>query len=199
LPAALAFAFFLPGCVGTAHNEAPAAVYDFGLPAFSENAGAGADGPAGRLALDVRAAPWLGGPEIDYRLAYGDPLRRSQYANSRWAAPPALLLAQQLRLRIGFAAADGVADCTLRVELQEFSHVFTAPQISHGALLGRIRLIDGKRRRLAGRAVDIERPAREADAAGGVQALVEAGEELARQLAAWLDRLEREGKLETCG
>jgi cholesterol transport system auxiliary component len=191
----------LAGCAGGARNETAAAVYDFGQPAGTKTEAAElrADALAGRLALEVSAAAWLDGQGIDYRLAYGDPLRRGQYADSRWAAPPAQLLAQQLRRRFGFAAADGVAAaCVLRVELQEFSHVFTLPSTSQGVLQGQISLIDGKRRLIAGRAVGIERPAREPDAAGGVQALVEASGELGRQIAGWLDRLEREGRLKGC-
>jgi cholesterol transport system auxiliary component len=189
----------LGGCAGMARDETPAAVYDFGQSAEAGSAGLRADALAGRLALEVTAAPWLDGQGIDYRLAYGDPLRRGQYADSRWAAPPALLLAQQLRRQIGFAAADSVtAACVLRVELQEFSQVFTLPSASQGVLQGQISLIDGKRRLIAGRAVGIERSAREPDAAGGVQALVEASGELGRQIAGWLDRLESEGRLKGC-
>ncbi|MDR0439837.1 MAG: PqiC family protein [Candidatus Accumulibacter sp.] len=193
------FALALAGCAGVARDETPAAVYDFGQTAGAESAEFRADALAGRLALEVGAAPWLDGRGIDYRLAYGDPLRRGQYADSRWAAPPAQLLAQQLRRQIGFAAADSVAAaCVLRVELQEFSHVFTLPSTSQGVLQGQISLIDAKRRLIAGRAVGIERPARESDAAGGVQALVETSAELGRQIAGWLDRLEQEGRLKGC-
>ena len=191
----------LGGCAGTVRGKAPVAVYDFGQPVRvgAGNAEAEKGGLAGRLALDVRAAPWLDGTGIDYRLAYGDPLRRSQYADSRWAAQPALLLAQQLRRQIGFAAVDSVAaDCVLRVELQEFSQVFATPLASQGVLQGQVSLIDGKRRLIAGQALNIERPAPTPDAAGGVQALVAAGEELGKQLAAWLDRLDRDGGLKTC-
>ena len=191
----------LGGCAGTVRGKAPVAVYDFGQPVRvgAGNAEAEKGGLAGRLALDVRAAPWLDGTGIDYRLAYGDPLRRSQYADSRWAAQPALLLAQQLRRQIGSAAVDSVAaNCVLRVELQEFSQVFATPLASQGVLQGQVSLIDGKRRLIAGQALNIERPAPTPDAAGGVQALVAAGEELGKQLAAWLDRLDRDGGLKTC-
>ncbi|MDR1708130.1 MAG: PqiC family protein, partial [Candidatus Accumulibacter sp.] len=188
----LLLGLLLAGCAGLPREGAPVKVYDFGQPGDAQTPGDAAD-LAGRIALDVRAAPWLNGPEIDYRLAYGDPFRRSQYAGSRWAAPPALLLAQQLRRQVGFAAVDSVAaDCVLRVELQEFSQVFSAPQASRGTLLGQVSLIDGKRRPIAGYAVGIERPAPEPDAAGGVQALVEASHELGRQIADWLHRLKTE-------
>jgi cholesterol transport system auxiliary component len=191
----------LGGCAGMmARDKMPPAVYDFGQPVPADVKNAKADKLAGRLALDVRAAPWLDGPAIDYRLAYADPLERSQYADSRWAASPALLLAAQLRRQIGFAAVDSVAsDCVLRVELQEFSQVFTAPLSSQGVLQGQVSLIDGKRRLIAGRAIGIERPAPSPNATGGVQALVEASDELGRQLADWLNRLGREGGLKVCG
>jgi cholesterol transport system auxiliary component len=198
-------ALLLGGCTGmVARNKMPAAVYDFGQPIPAVSAddvkNTEADRLIGRLVLDVRAAPWLNGPEINYRLAYSDPLERNQYADSRWAASPALLLAAQLRRQIGFAAVDSVAsDCVLRVELQEFSQVFTAPLVSQGVLQGQISLIDGKRRLIAGRAIGIERPAPSPNATGGVQALVEASDELGRQLAGWLNRLGRESGLKSCG
>jgi cholesterol transport system auxiliary component len=190
--------FALGGCVGTGRQKMPAAIYDFGAPA-QDVGDAPARTPARRLALDVAAAAWLDSPGIDYRLAYADPLERSRYADSRWAAPPALLLAAQLRRKIGFAAVDVAAECLLRVELQEFSQVFTAPRTSHGVAQGQVSLIDGKRRLIASRAFGIVRPARQPDAAGGVQALVEAGDELGRQLDVWLLRLEQEGGLKSCG
>ena len=107
--------------------------------------------------------------------------------------------AVRLVRRIGFAAVDSVAaDCVLRVELQEFSQVFSTPLASQGVLQGQVSLIDGKRRLIAGQALNIERPAPTPDAAGGVQALVAAGEELGKQLADGLGRLDRDGGLKTC-
>jgi cholesterol transport system auxiliary component len=204
LAAFAAFSVFplllLGGCAGIVRNKIPATIYDFGQPVPVGIKNIESDKLAGRLTLDVRAAPWLDGPGIDYRLAYGDPLERSQYADSRWAAPPALLLAARLRRQTGLAAVDSIAsDCVLRVELQEFSQVFTAPLISRGVLQGQVSLIDGKRRLIAGRAIGVERPAREPNAASGVQALVEASDELGRQLANWLNQLGQEGRLKACG
>lgn len=198
--ALLLVALLLGGCVGTGRQGAPANIYDFGPPdrAGVEN---GAARLAGRMALEVRAAPWLEGPHIDYRLAYGDPLKRLQYADSRWAAPPASMLAQQLRRQLGFAAVNSgiAAECVLRVELQEFSHVFSAPNASQGRLQGQVSLIDGKRRQIASRAISIESQAPSADAAGGVKALVQASLELGQQLAGWLDQRDRANDLKACG
>ena len=137
----------LGGCAGTVRGKAPVAVYDFGQPVRvgAGNAEAEKGGLAGRLALDVRAAPWLDGTGIDYRLAYGDPLRRSQYADSRWAAQPALLLAQQLRRQIGFAAVDSVAAGTGQPDRRQ-----TPPDRWPGAQHRASRADPGCRRRRAG-------------------------------------------------
>jgi len=196
----LIFVLLLGGCAGTTRNNAPPNVYDFGQP---DRAGVETSAArlVGRMALEVRSAPWLEGTYIDYRLAYGDPLKRLQYADSRWAAPPAALLAQLLRRQLGFAAVNsGIAsDCLLRVELQEFSQVFSTPYTSRGLLQGQVSLIDGKRRQIASRAISIESPGSSADAAGGVKALVEASQELGQQLAGWLDQRERASDLAGCG
>ena len=107
-------ALIFGGCSVNKPNDKAIAVYDFG----SEQGRDGQTMPAaqdadrrlnGRLALEVRAVSWLDNPGIDYRLTYNAPLRRSQYVDSRWAAPPAQLLAQQLRRRTGLVAVDRMA------------------------------------------------------------------------------------------
>ena len=197
LIAACSVILVLNGCSGI-RDKTPVAIYDFGSPAQNIK-GVSGDTPPLHLVLDVVAAPWLDGPWIDYRLAYADPLKRSQYTDSRWAAAPALLLAAQLRRKIGFVDVNVAAECVLRVELQEFSQVFSTPQVSRGVSQGQVSLIDGKRRLIASRAFSIERPAHQSDAAGGVQALVETGDELSRQLDAWLIQLNQKGELKNCG
>lgn len=189
----------LAGCANGMRGNASVDTYDFGQGERMASDGA-ATKIAGRLALEVLAAPWLDATQIDYRLTYDDPLKRRQYANSRWAAPPASLLAQQLRRQLGIAPANGgvAVNCLLRVELQEFSHVFSLPNESRGVLQGQLSLIDGKRRQIAGRAVRIENPAVTPDARGGVAALALAGAELGRQIAAWLEQPEMASDLKAC-
>lgn len=194
----------LSGCSVNKPNDKAIAVYDFGADKTGDDQAVPAVPNAdrrltGRLALEVRAVTWLDNPGIDYRLTYSTPLRRSQYVDSRWAAPPAQLLAQQLRRRTGLVAVDRMAvDCLLRIELREFSQVFTSPQTSHGVLSGQAELIDGQRRLIVSRPIDVEHPAPAPDAAGGVQALVATGSELGGQLIAWLDQLDRQGALKAC-
>ena len=187
--AVLVAAGLLSACTGIAGNTPPVAVYDFGLPA----ARLVADGTWSRLALEVRSPVWFESLNVDYRLAYDEPLKQREYVGSRWAGAPGVMLAQGLRQQIGAVNATGntVTDCLLRVELQEFSQIFDTPQQSRALLQGNVSLIDSKRQVLAERPVVIEIPAATADANGGVNALVAASTELGHQLADWLGRLDK--------
>lgn len=68
-----------------------AQVHDFGpLPAVDRNEGS-------NVRVDAVIAPtWLSSDSIHYRLLYNDPTALRQYADHRWAAPPADLLAARL-------------------------------------------------------------------------------------------------------
>ena len=189
----------LGGCAGISRDVAPLSVYDFGQA--ERLAGqSGVAKTAGRLAVEVRAAPWLDTSAIDYRMDYDDALKRHQYASSRWVGTPATLLGQQLRQQLGVVSVNGgvATDCLLRVELQEFSHVFVSPKTSNGLLQAQVSLIDAKRRQIAALPVSIESPAATADAQGGVKALVLSGRELGMQLGAWLNRLDNANELKAC-
>ena len=183
---AIGSAALLSACAVSPRNQTPARVYDFGLPSVQspENRWTG-------MVLEVRSPSWFETLGIDYRLAYDDPLRLREYADSRWAVNPGVLLAQRLRQSMGFAAVAGnsEAECLLRVELLEFSQVFDSPESSRGVLQGELVLFDGKRRRLAERQFLVERRAVTPDARGGVGALVLSASGLADALSAWLSEL----------
>ncbi|MBK7422366.1 MAG: membrane integrity-associated transporter subunit PqiC [Propionivibrio sp.] len=189
-------ASLLSACIGGARNVPPALIYDFGLPAKPLVG----EGTWSRLALEVRSPPWIDSRNIDYRLVYEEPLKKREYAGSRWASSPGLLLAQQLRQQLGAVSAGGnaAADCLLRVELQEFSQVFDSPQKSHAVLQANVSLIDTRRQLVAERQVSIEQPAASPDAHGGVNALVKTSTELGQQLADWLASLEKNNALKNC-
>jgi len=182
----------LGGCATGARNKPPLTVYDFGLPA--------ARLPAGetwpRLALDVKSPSWFDSLNIDYRLAYDDPLKQREYADSRWAGAPGVLLAQRLRQQLGTVNDSGSTACLLRVELQEFSQIFDSPQQSRALVQGSVQLFDAKRRLLAERQLAIEKPAPGADAASGVKALVAASNDFGVELANWLAGVDK--GLKTC-
>ena len=80
-------ALLLGGCAVSPENGRSMAVYDFGLPA----ARAGGEGEWPRIALEVVAPPWFDALNVDYRLAYDDPLKQREYAGSRWAGAPGVL------------------------------------------------------------------------------------------------------------
>ncbi|MFT3850042.1 MAG: ABC-type transport auxiliary lipoprotein family protein [Propionivibrio sp.] len=189
-------ASLLAGCAVNPDNGRSMAVYDFGLPAA--RTGSGEEWP--RLALEVVSPPWFDALNVDYRLAYDDPLKQREYSGSRWAGAPGVLLAQRLRQRLGMASASGnvAANCLLRFELQEFSQVFESPAQSRGVLQGTASLIDARKQRIAGKSFLIEKPAASQDARGGVDALVAAGSELAAELAVWLEALEKSKAMEPC-
>ena len=189
-------ALLLSACVGGAGNSVPSVTYDFGLPVARLAVGGAWPG----LSLEVRSPPWFDSTNVDYRLAYADPLTRRQYVGSRWAGAPAQLIAQRLRQQLGVvsATANSATDCLIRVELQEFSQVFDSPQSSRGVLTASVSLIDGKRRVVAERLAVIDKPALGADASGGVQALVAASTEFGRLLSDWLLELEKNGGLKSC-
>ncbi|MBP7203121.1 MAG: membrane integrity-associated transporter subunit PqiC [Propionivibrio sp.] len=189
-------ASLLGGCAISPGNGRSPAVYDFGLPSARN----GGEGEWPRIALEVVAPPWFDALNVDYRLAYDDPLKQREYSGSRWAGAPGVLLAQRLRQRLGMATSSGnaAASCLLRFELQEFSQVFDAPTQSRGVLQGTASLIDARKQRIAGRDFLIEQPAASQDARGGVDALVAAGSTLSSQLADWLGALEKSKAMVPC-
>lgn len=174
----------LAGCftAGKRGGDAPLAIYDFGPPAASLLT-APRRTP---LALDVRAPLWFDSMGIDYRLAYVDAARLREYTRARWAGPPAQLLQQRLTQQLDLSPSGlGQARCLLRLEVTEFSQIFSSAKQSRGVVQGRAVLLDRARRTLAEMPVNLERPAETPDARGGVGALILAADQLAADLAVW--------------
>jgi cholesterol transport system auxiliary component len=143
---------------------------------------------------------WFDALTIEYRLLYDNPLMLRSYAASRWAAAPGQLLAQRLRQQLGLSGARGrnVEACLLRIELQELSQLFATPQQSSALLQGQATLLDTRQRIIAEQVLQVERPAATADARGGVTAMAAASVELGRELLAWLNDVEKRGRLKDC-
>lgn len=163
--------------------------YDFGNLAGSW--------PASRIpiaAVDVQAASWLAGPDMSFRLAYAEPLRRLSYAESRWAAPPAELLERFLKRRVVFGQPDfSGAGCRLQLVLDELEQRFDAPQSSTIVLEVHAQLAPSRGTEiLSKRAFLIHKPAPEAVARGGVAATQDAVQTLADELGGWLNELVRD-------
>ncbi|TLD45759.1 MAG: hypothetical protein FAZ92_01974 [Accumulibacter sp.] len=193
--ASLLAASLLVACGGLRSTQ-PTDSYDFGPPPARLADGSRWSG----IALEIRMPYWFDALTIEYRLLYDNPLKLRSYAASRWAAAPGQLLAQRLRQQLGLSGArDRNAEtCLLRIELQELSQLFATPQQSSALLQGQATLLDTRRRTIAGKALAIEQPAASADARGGVSAMAAASAELGKELLAWLNDVEKRGRLNDC-
>jgi cholesterol transport system auxiliary component len=179
-------------------------VYDFG--AGVEAAASKQQAlPAAVALADVEASAALDSTAVLYRLEYADAQQPRPYANARWSMTPALLLQQRLRQRL---AALGVvlkpaqaallrnpetaAPWLLQVELEEFSQSFSSPQSSVGLLRLRATVTQATAqgdKLLGQRSFAVQRPAPQADAAGGVRALTSASDAVVDELLQWLATL----------
>jgi cholesterol transport system auxiliary component len=196
------FALAAAGLGGCALPDRPVRPepYDLGPPLATAPAVATATSPAAAAPIvwdGVSAPPALDGTAIIYRLLYvQDGLQPRPYARARWTQPPAQLLAQ--RLRAALAATRPVVDADtgltgpqLRIELDDFSQVFEAPDQSFGVVrLRATRLTPGVAdgaRQVEQRSFAARVPAPSNDAAGGVLALKTAADQLAGQVVAWVN------------
>ena len=182
----------LAGCSLGPEKKDAAATYDLsGAPSSA----AGKTRIRATLLVQPVAAPgWLESNAIVYRLNYQDAARQLNYANSRWAAPVASLVAQRLRAQLAAASDSGIvnladsarADYALRVELEEFSQVFDTAETSRAVIVARASLVNVPRRSLqAQKTFTIDRPAAGANAESGVRALSAGSAELVDAIVAW--------------
>lgn len=179
----------LVGCSAAPHAEI--ATYDFGMPRANNPAPPRL--PVALTLAPVAAAPWLGGSDIVYRLAYEDSARPRAYSLSRWVAPPGALFTQRLQQRLDSSGAiagtnDGVTTpYLLRMDLEEFSQVFDAPDSSRALVRVRATLIDATGRTLvAQQTFTVERPVTGSNAAGAVRSLRDASDGAVDSLLEWL-------------
>ena len=201
----LAVAGLLAGCAGIIDKPVQRTLYDFGpgAPASSTPAQPGNLPPL--VLADIDAAGALDGFSVLYRLAYADANQLRPYAQARWSAPPPQLLRQRLRellgrdrvvLGLGEAASlnreGGNQPRVLRIELEEFSHVFDSPASSTGLLRLRATLLENTvagERLLAQRTFVQQQPAPSADAPGGVRALSASVDAAAAAIGQWLQQV----------
>ncbi|CAN7178647.1 ABC-type transport auxiliary lipoprotein family protein [Acidovorax sp. LjRoot194] len=199
----------LAGCSALPTPPARPVLYDFGPGALAP-VPTDRRAPLPPLALADVDAPGLpeGSNAVLYRLMYADTQQLRPYSQARWSQPPAQLVQQRLREQLGqrraiLKADDAAAQArdpaqgsrlpsVLRVELEEFSHVFTSATDSAGVVRLRATVVDltlnGEA--LRGQRVFIVRtPARSADAAGGVAALSDASTQVAQELGQWLEQV----------
>ena len=201
LTLAAALAAALTGC-GVALPDKPVRpeLYDFG-PSVSQPQAAPTGVPVALGPLDVPQA--LDSSRMLYRLAYADAQLPSPYAHARWSMSPAQLLHQRLRAVLGeqhpvVLVGEGYARIELRVELEEFSQVFTSAQDSHGLIRVRATALAPNNlgdRLLGQRGFEVTAPAPTPDAVGGVKALTQASDQLTRAISDWVNGLPLEASV----
>jgi len=207
------FSLVLIGCA-LPRNDAEVRVHDFGPGVRQAEAG---DRMATLPTLElapVQAGAALGGTALLYRLMYANALQPQAYAHARWSVPPAQLIDQRLRERLGqrravvppgAVAPTRAAGATLaapaepgllklQVDLEEFSQLFDAPERS--SALVRLRATVLARHStgdalLAQRSFIARQSATSADAPGGVRALTAATDQAIAELETWLAQLPR--------
>lgn len=183
-----------------------ATMYDFGPGPLLTQPGA-RQAPLPPLAIDNIATSGgaLDNMAVLYRLGYADAQQLRPYSKARWSMPPAQLVRQRLREQLSqrravFNARESVAlnrsqnavlPWLLRLELEEFSQLFTAPDASVGLIRLRATLLEvtpAGEKLLGQRNVVVQRPATSADAAGGVRALTAATDAAIEELDQWLQQ-----------
>ena len=197
-------AIFLAGCSALPQPPVRPVLYDLGP---GQLAPAAEQPPLPALALaDVQSAgPVDGSTAVYYRLAYADARQLRPYQSARWSQPPAQLLEQRLRAVLGerravlradkalIAARQGQAPtAVLRVELEEFSQIFTSEQGSTGVVRLRATLVEPTptgEQLLGQRLFVAQQAATSADAAGGTRALADATAQVAQGVAQWVVQL----------
>ena len=178
--------------------------YDFGSGVQAASPGAGASLAPIALA-DIDTTGLADTAAITYRLQYTDAQQLRPYAMARWALPPAQLVRQRVRERLGTRRPvldaddvlsqkrfEGSLPRILRLQLEEFSQVFASPGQSEGVVRLRATLVDNSAQgeSLVGQRVFVmRRPAPSADASGGVRALTLATDAAIDEVEAWLARL----------
>jgi len=190
--AAILAATMVAGCALTPPSQDLPASYDLGPLPNHEPASPAL--PVTVLLPDIVAPAWLDSQGIAYRLAYDEPARVRSYARSRWKAPPADLLSQRMRERFAAATERGVvtgadgarASYMIRVDLEDFCQIFSAPNTSQVTVRARASVVNIRQRKLiAQRVFSVNRTAPSADARGAVTAFAEAGNVLVEELLQW--------------
>jgi cholesterol transport system auxiliary component len=198
--------FLMSGCSALPDKPVRSAMYDFGPGQLTQPTAA----PAASLppiAIDdiTTSGGALDNMSVLYRLAYANAQELRPYSLARWAMPPAQLVRQRLRdtlsqRRTVFGAGDSAAlnrsqnavlPRLLRLELEEFSHVFTDADTSVGLIRMRATLLEitpAGEKLIGQRRVLVQRPATTSDAPGGVRALAAATDAAIEEIDQWLQQ-----------
>lgn len=141
---------------------------------------------------DIAAPGWLDRPLMYFRLNYENDQNPRPYTRSRWAMPPAQLIAQRLKWRMSQAGgivlsvSDGALDVPiLRIEADDFTQHFDNPGRSVGQVVLRASAFRG-RTLLGQKTFARQAPAPTPDAEGGASALAAASDAAITDMMQWL-------------
>lgn len=196
------------GCSGLPDKPTRALMFDFG-PGATVQAPQNRMAPLLPVAVDdiATAGGVLDNMGVLYRLGYADDQQLRPYSQARWSMPPAQLVRQRLREKLGerravFNAGEGVAlnrsqnavlPLLLKLQLEEFSHIFTAPDTSFGLVRMRATIVEvtpAGEKLLSQRNIIVQRPAPSPDAPGGVKALTAATDAAIGEIDEWLQQVQ---------
>lgn len=191
----------LVGCSGLPHPPQASLRYDLGTTPVGSAVNANL--PAIALA-PIQAPLWSdSSTSVRYRLAYADAQVLYTYGQARWSMPPSSMIQQRMREYLGqggrvVLSADageipplvhGRQVPVLRLALEEFSQVFRSAQDSEAWVRMRATVINPTVQGnvlLAQQVFEVRKPAAAASAAGGVEALTQAVNEVGQQIQPWL-------------
>jgi len=208
LPCAI---LFTTACSVLPEPPAPATVYDFGPTPVAATA-VGTQRPAIVLAnINNATSQPEGSTALLYRLVYSNAQQLHPYTRARWSQPPTQLLQHTVRQRLAqqriiLQGREGLNQqlpgngpepswpAVLRIELEEFSHLFSRPDSS--AALVRLNATLSQpsptgETLVAQRSFTVQQPAASHDAAGGAQALAVSAAQVAEDIAQWLEEIQQ--------
>lgn len=194
----------LAGCSVLPDKPQRATLFDFGTDLVAPQAtGSQAQLPAVAIDDIATSGGLLDNSAVLYRLTYEDAQELRAYSLSRWTMPAAQLVRQRLRDRLSLSrpvynareslalnrSQNAVLPLQIRLELQDFSHVFSAPGVSVGLIRLRATLVEvtpAGEKLINQRYFVVQRPAPSADAQGGVRALTAATDAAIVEIEQWL-------------
>ena len=203
----------LSGCSVLPDKPQRATLFDFGpsvampqaTPAPSSPSSGSTLLPLPAVAVDDVATTGggLDNSAVLYRLGYLDAQELRAYSMARWSMPAAQLIRQRLRDQLSLRrpvynareslalnrSQNPVLPLQIRLELLEFSHYFSKPDVSVGLVKLRATLVEVTptgEKLISQRAIAVERPAASADAQGGVRALTQATDAAIAEIEQWL-------------
>jgi len=171
----------LAACVGINKTKQNIAVYDFGLSVSSES---NQQITSKILLEEPVAAESLNHNKIRYRLSYKNPSRIYFYAESRWAATPPELFSSKLSQMVNVVKTP--VNCSLKLKIEAFDHVFTTESDSEGVVQLSVLLVEKKSKKIiSSQLISESVTSSSPNAQGGTAALRQASEIALKKAINW--------------